>query len=89
MERIFAELLLRRAEQYPKQFSSEDLFEQFVPYYQSGQRIEVTYSTGEVKRGTVGVTTGWRPCFLLMLRRDSIWSSWTLGKNDKVTKIIS
>lgn len=88
MKRDFSELLLRRAEKYPKDFSSENLFDKFIPYYKSGERIEVTFSSGEVKRGTVSVTTGWKPCFLLMLRRDSIGSSWTLGKNDKVTKII-
>ena len=88
MKRDFSKLLLRRAEEYPKRFSSENLFEQFIPYYESGERVEVTFSSGEVKRGTVGVTTGWKPCFLLMLRRDSIGSSWILGKNDKVAKMI-
>ena len=88
MEKSFTEFLARRGEKYPEKFSSEDLAEKFVPYYKNGARIEVRFSSGEVKRGTVGVTTGWRPCFILMLRRDSIGSSWTLGKNDEIIREI-
>ena len=65
-------------------FSDSDLAKQFVPYFESGQRIEVKFIWGdkiELKRGTVGVTTGWKPVFLLMKNSRSIGSSDILTKN--------
>ena len=60
-----------------------DLDMKFVPYYGSDERIKVKYGD-EVITGTVGVTTGWKPVFLLMLRSDSVGSIYTLGKKDKI-----
>jgi len=60
-----------------KKFSTADLCDKFVPYFESGERITVEVY-GMVKRGTVSVTSGWKPTFLLMLRRTSRWSSWLL-----------
>jgi hypothetical protein len=42
----------------------------------------------ETKRGTVGVTTGWKPCFLLMLTKRSIGSSHTLSARDSILRTI-
>jgi len=69
-------------------FDPSELAPQFVSYFETGQRIEVDFGDGMIKRGTVGVTTGWRPVFLLVLRSNSMGSSWTLGKNDRIVKII-
>jgi hypothetical protein len=80
--------LSRKINEYGNKFDQSDLSEQFVPYYESGQRIEVEFSHGEIKRGTIEVTTGWKPVFLLMLRSNSIRSSYTLSNQDKITKII-
>lgn len=66
---------------YVDRFDESGLAPQFIEHYNTGYRIEVTttYPNGEtyVRRGRVGVTTGWRPAFLL------------LGPNDVVTKIIN
>ena len=54
---------------------------QFIPYYENGKRIKVQYTYGkdkEIKSGTVGMTTGWKPVFILMLRSNSTGSSYIL-----------
>lgn len=71
-----------------KVFDASDLAPQFVPYFEGGQRIEVE-TCGEIKRGRVGVTTGWKPVFILVLRRSDRGSGWVLGKDDKVLRVIS
>ena len=59
-----------------------DISKKFISYYESGDRIKVKFSYGEIKTGTVGMTTGWKPVFLLMLRSNSIGSSYTLSDKD-------
>lgn len=57
------------------------------------RRVEITrtYDNGETwtRRGLVGMTTGWRPAFILMARVDSIGSSDVLDARDKLVKIIN
>jgi hypothetical protein len=88
MKRNFREFIDKKAREYGDKFDVSYLSHEFVPYYENGKRITVQFSSGEVKRGTVGVTTGWKPVFLLMLRRNSVGSEWTLGENDHVIKAI-
>ncbi len=71
-----------------KTFDPSGLAAQFVRYFENGQRVEVE-TCGEVKRGRVGVTTGWKPVFILMLRRSDCGSGWTLGANDKVLRVVA
>lgn len=57
----------------------------FTPYYESGQRVEVTWkpghgdltgygarTNGRKARFYVGKSTGWKPIYLMILRRDSL-----------------
>ena len=72
---------------------NSDLNPSFTPYYNNKQRVEVAFGgvkgePYEIKRGTIGKTTGWKPVYLLMLRKNSISSSYTIGKDDKVLKVI-
>ena len=87
----FEEYLKRKRsmniEEYPIQFDASDLALQFVPYFESGQRIEVQFSW-EKMRGYVGVTTGWKPSFLLLSRCNSRSSSILLGSTDIILKVI-
>lgn len=66
-----------------KDFSGLD--ERFTPYYESGERVEVVWKEGyedytgygikhegRVGRFYVGRSSGWRPVYLSILRRDSI-----------------
>lgn len=86
--RNYQDLLDRKKREYGKKFNDADLNKDFIPYYENGERIEVDFGY-EKKRGTIGITTGWKSCFLLMLTKRSIGSSYTIGKNDKVIKTIS
>lgn len=73
--------------QWGEKYDPSDLAPQFVKYYNSGERVRVRFAHGTVATGTVGVTTGWKPCFLLMRRRTDRGSSWTLGANDRVIAV--
>jgi len=77
----------RKAVEYGGKFDPSDLHPQFVQAFNSGERIGIDFvnDKGEVyetKRGTIGVTTGWKPVFLLMLTKRSTGSVYTLGKHD-------
>lgn len=77
---------LRRAhDRHGDKFSECDLAEKFRPYLR--QRLEVRFASGEIKRGYVGVTTGWCPLFMLLLRRNSSGSSWLLGADDEILRV--
>ena len=84
--RNYSELLNRKRREYGEKFDPSDLAEQFRPYFGTGQRIKVNFGH-EVVTGTVGVTTGWKPGFLLMRRIDSIGSSYLLSKSDKIEAV--
>lgn len=80
----YAGFIDRKEREYGDKFSAAGLAKQFIPAYNSGERIRVKFHTGEVLSGTVGVTTGWKPAFLLMLRSNSRGSEWLLGSKDKI-----
>ena len=80
----YAEIINRGFKRHGNAFSPSALSTQFIPFFERGARIKVRFSCGTVKTGTVGVTTGWVPCFLLMLRRDSKGSCWTLSDRDMI-----
>jgi len=67
--------------EYGNKFSAIDLDKRFIKYFNSGQRIKVTFSYGESESGTVGVTTGWKPVFLLIKTTRSLGSSTFLNKS--------
>lgn len=87
--RSFDALTNRRRVTYGKQFDPSNLAPQFVPFYESGQRVIVETKYGETLRGYVGVTTGWKPCFLLMHNTRSISSSHTLSADDKIVGTVN
>lgn len=76
----------RQKAKYNDKFSDSGLDSRFIEYYNSGQRIKVL-AYGEELTGTVGATTGWIPCFLLMRTSRSIGSMYTLGPNDKIIAV--
>ena len=80
------ELVNRKTAQYGDKFDPSDLDKRFIAYYQTGQRVKVE-TCGMVMTGTIGVTTGWKPAFLLMRTSRSIGSPWTLGKDDKLIAV--
>jgi hypothetical protein len=83
----FRQYIARKMDEYGSKFDPSALNPEFVKYYDSGERIEV--SDGEyTRRGTVGVTTGWRPSFLLMCRINSLSSSDCISGKDRVLRVI-
>jgi len=85
----FNKYLENKRSEYGIEFDSSGLARQFVPYFESGQRIEVEAvygKTADRRRGYVGVTTGWRPTFILLSRSNSISSGDTLNHNDKIMR---
>lgn len=85
----YQDFIERAKARHGERFDPSDLAPQFVEAYNSQARIEVLMSYGEKERGRVGVTTGWKPCFILMARVDSIGSSTLLGADDKILKIVT
>ena len=57
-----------------------------TPYYESGERVEVTYKWGEVERFYVGKSTGWKPIYITIKRRNSIAGGGVLS-NDSITSV--
>lgn len=62
-----------------------DLDERFTPYFDSGERVEVTwkkgfedysgygnFTNGRKARFYVGRSTGWKPIYIALYRRDSM-----------------
>jgi hypothetical protein len=80
----FSEYLERKRRQFGAQFDPSKLERRFIPYFESGERISVKFSWGEVIRGTVGVTGGWVPSFLLMRTRRSLGSELLLGRQEQI-----
>jgi hypothetical protein len=81
------ELYMARGQARYDNFDPRDLAAPFVPYYDSGQRIKVRFPWGEVRTGTVGVTGGWRPVFLLMGRKTDRGSSLILEDDVKIIAV--
>lgn len=81
--RDYQETIRNRKDKYTN-FDESDLAPEFIPYFNSQERIKVQFEYGEIKTGTVGITTGWKPCFLLMLTKRSIGSSWCLSSKDTI-----
>ena len=72
-------------------FTETNLAGQFRRYF-NGPRIEVVtrYPDGSewVRRGVVGMSTGFAPVFLLIPRRSASGSSDTLGVGDTVARVV-
>jgi len=84
----FGQYVLRRRREHGERFNLDSLAEKWIEHFNSGSRIEVRFSCGTVKRGTVSATTGWVPSFLLILTQRSSGSSWLLGEDDELVKIV-
>jgi hypothetical protein len=57
---------------------------EFTPYYHTQERVKVRLEHGAEITGTVGKTTGWKPSYMLMLRWNSLGSSYLLSERDHV-----
>jgi len=80
----FSQYVLKGMRKHGDKFSMADLDMRFVPYYESEERIKVKPKYGDEITGTVGVTGGWRPSFLLLRRSNAVGSSDLLGSGDEI-----
>ena len=83
----YNDFIARKEREYGNKFDPSDLPAKFIPFYENNYRIEVKYY-GELERGRVGITTGWKPAFLLMHRTSDHGSSTLLNDNYEITKVI-
>lgn len=89
--RKFADWRRQAQAKHGDRLSTSDLAVGFIYYFENGDRIKVrtTYPSGEVyeRSGTVGITTGWRPVFLLMHRSNAHGSSDVLNAKDQIIAV--
>ena len=88
--RNYQDYLNRKRAEHGAKFDTADLNPDFIRYFESGQRIKIRFQCGLVFSemfGTVGVTTGWKPVFLLMSNRSAAESSTTIGNDCKVVAV--
>ena len=86
-ERNYNDYLSRALYRHGDKFTCKNLSNQFIKYYNNQQRIEVNFGDGLIKRGRVGITTGWAPVFILLLTKRSRGSSFTLSDQDTIRRI--
>jgi len=82
----YREAIERKAREHGAKWDASALDARFVRFFDSRERIKVE-TCGMILTGTVGMTTGWRPCFLLMRTRRSIGSAWTLSGRDTLLAV--
>lgn len=82
----YQSMITQRKAKFADKFSDRDLSQKFVKYFENGQRIKVETS-GLVLTGTVGITTGWVPAFLLIRTTRSMGSPWVLSDSDKILAV--
>lgn len=79
----FDAFVARKRAEFGARFDASDLDPRFVEFYESGERIKVNEFGIDSERaafGRVGVTTGWKPSFLLVRSSRAFGSSVLLGK---------
>lgn len=81
--RAYDAAIARHKAEHGDKFDDSDLDPRFIPFYQTGQRIKVE-TLGKEVTGTVSMTTGWRPSFLLMRRSSDHGSIYLLGPSDTI-----
>jgi len=69
-----------------EQFNSSNLSNKFVPYFRENYRIQVQDKFGDKHSGYVGITTGWKPVFILVYNKRCYGSSILLSDEDIIIK---
>lgn len=82
----YEQYLQRNMMEYGLRFDATALDERFIVYFNTGQRIKVD-ALGIIATGTIGVTTGWKPCFLLMRTSRSSRSIYALSAADTIVAV--
>lgn len=87
----YDDAIARGKARHGDKWSDAELLPAFRRWYGTGERVKVRYTyrdgSTEDTTGTIGMTTGWRPAFLLIRTSRSIGSSYVIGQNDKVVAV--
>ena len=86
----YADFLYRAKAKHGGKFTEEHLAPQFRSFFDSGQRVKVHFydlPESDNLTGTIGGTTGWKPCFLLMRTSRSLGSPYTLSAKDSIIAV--
>ena len=86
MDLYYQDYLKRKTIEHGNKFDASALAPQFVPYFHSDVRIRVQ-DGDRIIAGTVGVTIGWRPAFILMSRSSAHGSSEVLYPEHKIIAV--
>ncbi len=78
--------LKNKAISHKGDFDGTGLAKKFIPYFESGKRIEVEDEFGYRNQGYVGNTTGHKPVFILLYNKRSRGSAIVLTKDDKIVR---
>ena len=81
--------IARKAREYGDKFDHSDLDSVDVSIrtaYETRYRVRVASDDGFERDGYIGVTTGWKPSFLLLWNRRSLGSSVLIHSGMKVVK---
>ena len=71
----------RARAQHGDRLDLSELPEKFRPYFRERIRVRAPWGGDRPeKNGVLGVTTGWRPIFILMLRTGAVGSSYTISE---------
>lgn len=85
--RNYHDFVNRQRRQFGPSFVEPVGAEHFGPFLHTGQRVRVRFAYGEELTGTIGVTTGFQPAFLLMRTSRSLGSPYTLGEGDRIVAV--
>ena len=80
--------LTRKRVEHGDKFVPPTNAELLAPYLHTGQRVEVVMHD-TVQRGFIGITTGWKPIFILLRTKRSTGSWMTLGGNVRIVNQLS
>ncbi len=86
MSNVYMErLIVRGKEKHGEQFDASDLEPKFARYWYSKERLRIKDNwEGSILTGTVGMTTGWKPSFILLRTTRSMGSSILLNKDCEI-----
>lgn len=94
MRETIEQFKIRKAEECRRKGKTADFTDidmahgSIIEAYESGYRVRLNYpeDSGEVRDGYIGITTGWKPAFILLWNRRSMGGS-IVSRDAQVVKI--
>ena len=86
----YLDLIERKRRQFGEKFDASELSsvsDTVKLMYATQQRCRIDHGDGYTTDGYIGVTTGWKPCFIHLYNARSLGSSEIIGPDAVVIKI--